>query len=68
MQKTQINTHREFEMLLKSTARHAGAAAIAALMLGTAPAALLAETPADTLVIAGAIDDIVSLEPHEAFE
>lgn len=48
--------------------RRAGLAAAAALMLATAPAALLAETPADTLVIADAIDDIVSLDPHEAFE
>ena len=45
-----------------------GAVAIAALMLGTAPAALFAETPADTLVVADAIDDIVSLDPHEAYE
>lgn len=44
------------------------AAALAALMAGTAPAALFAETPADTLVIADAIDDIVSIDPHEAFE
>jgi peptide/nickel transport system substrate-binding protein len=43
-------------------------AAIAVLMAGTAPAALMAETPADTLVIADAIDDIVSIDPHEAFE
>ena len=45
-----------------------GAVSIAALMLGTAPAALFAETPADTLVVADAIDDIVSLDPHEAYE
>lgn len=45
-----------------------GALALAALLAGTAPAALLAETPPDTLVIADAIDDIVSLDPHEAFE
>src|SRR5690606_8316824 len=44
------------------------AAAFAALMAGTAPVALFAETPADTLVIADAIDDIVSIDPHEAFE
>jgi peptide/nickel transport system substrate-binding protein len=37
-------------------------------MAGTAPLALMAETPADTLVIADAIDDIVSIDPHEAFE
>ncbi len=45
-----------------------GAVAIASLMLGTAPAALMAETPADTIVMADAIDDIVSLDPHEAYE
>jgi len=44
------------------------AAAIAALMIGTAPMALFAETPADTLVVADAIDDIVSIDPAEAFE
>ena len=43
-------------------------AAVAILMAGTAPAALFAETPADTLVIADAIDDIVSIDPGEAFE
>lgn len=41
---------------------------LAALMAGSAPAALFAETPADTLVVADAIDDIVSIDPHEAFE
>ncbi len=45
-----------------------GVAAVAALMLGAAPAALFAATPADTLVIAEAIDDIVSLDPGEAYE
>ncbi len=49
-------------------ARHAGAAGLAALLLGAAPLALFAETPADTLVIANAIDDIVSLDPGEAYE
>lgn len=44
------------------------AAAIAVLLAGTAPMALYAETPADTLVVADAIDDIVSIDPHEAFE
>lgn len=48
--------------------RRAGAIGLAALMLGAAPAALMAATPADTLVIADAIDDIVSLDPHEAYE
>jgi peptide/nickel transport system substrate-binding protein len=49
-------------------ARKAGAATLAALLLGTAPQALIAATPADTLVIAAAIDDIVSLDPAEAYE
>ncbi len=44
------------------------ATAVAILMAGTAPSALMAETPADTLVVADAIDDIVSIDPHEAFE
>ena len=55
-------------MFLEPTLRRVGAVAIAALMLGTAPAALFADTPADTLVIVSAIDDIVSLDPHEAYE
>ncbi len=45
-----------------------GALALAGLLLGTAPAALMAETPADTLVVADAIDDIVSIDPAVAFE
>ena len=49
-------------------ARKAGVASLAALLLGAAPTALFAETPADTLVIANAIDDIVSLDPGEAYE
>lgn len=49
-------------------ARKAGAAGLTALLLGAAPAALMAATPADTLVIASAIDDIVSLDPAEAYE
>ena len=44
------------------------ATALAVLMAGVAPAALFAETPADTLVLVDAIDDIVSIDPHEAFE
>jgi peptide/nickel transport system substrate-binding protein len=43
-------------------------AALVLVMAGTAPLPLLAETPADTLVVADAIDDIVSIDPHEAFE
>ena len=55
-------------MTFETRLRRAGAVGFAALLLGAAPAALLAATPADTLVIADAIDDIVSLDPHEAYE
>jgi len=55
-------------MTFDLTARRFGLAAAAALMLGAAPAALLAATPPDALVIADAIDDIVSLDPQEAYE
>lgn len=55
-------------MKFDPTLRRLGAAAIAGLMISAAPTALFAETPADTLVIADAIDDIVSIDPHEAFE
>lgn len=55
-------------MLLEPTLRRVGAVAITALLMGAAPAALFAGTPADTLVIASAIDDIVSIDPHEAYE
>ncbi len=41
-------------------------AAVAALVLAGVPA--FADTPADTLVQAWAIDDIISLDPAEAFE
>ncbi|KQS72430.1 ABC transporter substrate-binding protein [Rhizobium sp. Leaf371] len=41
-------------------------AAIALIMAAAAPA--YAETPADTLVQAWAIDDIISMDPGEAFE
>lgn len=55
-------------MYLDPTLRRVGLAGLAALLIGAAPMALLAETPADTLVIADAIDDIVSLDPAEAYE
>ena len=55
-------------MHIDPSLRRFGAAGLAALMLGAAPAALMAATPADTLVIADAIDDIVSLDPAEAYE
>jgi peptide/nickel transport system substrate-binding protein len=43
-----------------------GAAAFAALAFGAAP--LRAETPKDGLVLADAIDDMISLDPAEVFE
>ncbi len=55
-------------MTLSTPLRRAGLTLAAALMLGAAPMALHAATPDDTLVIADAIDDIVSLDPAEAFE
>lgn len=48
-------------------ARFMAAAAIAALTVSTAMP-VFAETPADTLIQAWAIDDIISLDPAEVFE
>ncbi len=48
--------------------RRAGAIALAILLTGSAPAALFAETPADTLVLSDAIDDIITFDPQESFE
>ena len=42
--------------------------ALATIAAMAFPALVRAETPADTLVIADAIDDIVSLDPAESFE
>ncbi len=55
-------------MILDPILRQTARALAAALMLGAAPLAVAAATPADTLVIADAIDDIVSLDPAESFE
>lgn len=55
-------------MTFEFSGRKAGLALAASLMLGASPAVLMAATPADTLVIADKIDDIVSLDPAEAFE
>ncbi|MBP1849056.1 ABC transporter substrate-binding protein [Rhizobium halophytocola] len=52
---------------LNNTARLLTSSAVLALMLATAPQAFAA-TPADTLVIAWAIDDVITLDPAEAFE
>ncbi|MDY6963757.1 MAG: ABC transporter substrate-binding protein, partial [Pseudomonadota bacterium] len=53
--------------LLNKRARLLASGAALSLLLATAPQAF-AETPPDTLVIAWAIDDIISLDPGEAFE
>lgn len=55
-----------FGKLAASLRVTAGSAALAALMAFAAPA--LAVTPADTLVEGFAIDDIISMDPAEAFE
>ena len=52
-------THGKLRLLL-------GGAAISAMLLSGAPA--FAATPADTLVEAFAIDDVITLDPAEAFE
>jgi peptide/nickel transport system substrate-binding protein len=44
------------------------AAVALAVGLSVAPVVAMAETPADTLVIADKIDDIISLDPAESFE
>lgn len=56
---TMGRTHGHFRKALAG-------AAISALIFATAPA--VAETPADTLVQAWAIDDIITMDPGEAFE
>lgn len=48
--------------------RHFAAAPAAAIAMAFTASAAFAETPADTLVIADKIDDIVSLDPAESFE
>ncbi len=50
------------------TRRTLAAASLAALGLAFGATAALAETPKDTLVLALAFDDIISLDPAEAFE
>lgn len=55
-------------MFFRNSMRSYATAALAVLMLGAAPSALFAKTPADTLVIADAIDEIISLDPGEAYE
>ena len=65
------NSHKEL-ILKPSTAfpisrRLLGATATAVLLACYGPAALAA-TPKDTLVVAWAIDDIITMDPSEAFE
>lgn len=49
---------------IRGAARLMGATAFAALIAGSA----LAATPKDTLVVAWAIDDIITMDPAESFE
>jgi peptide/nickel transport system substrate-binding protein len=53
--------------LIRPVGRLLRATAVAALVAG-APAAALAATPKDTLVVAWAIDDIITMDPAESFE
>ncbi|MBS9720977.1 ABC transporter substrate-binding protein [Tianweitania sp. BSSL-BM11] len=57
MMMSKINTHARLLF---------AGAALTALVAGTAPT--LADTPADTLVLAWAIDDTITLDPAESFE
>jgi peptide/nickel transport system substrate-binding protein len=50
------------------TRRDLGRAGLAALASSALPLAVQAATPKDTLVVATAFDDIITLDPHEAFE
>ena len=59
---------REISMPSTSFLRNTGALALSTLLGATAPAALFAETPPDTLVMADAIDDIITFDPQESFE
>ncbi|CAH2397836.1 Peptide/nickel transport system substrate-binding protein [Mesorhizobium ventifaucium] len=68
---TQVNKNREqLKMMMEKFALRSrvllAGAAMSALLLAGAPA--LAVTPADTLVEGFAIDDIISMDPGEAFE
>src|SRR5438105_6640676 len=51
-----------------TTMRRLTAGAAMALIMAAAVPAAYAATPADTLVQAWAIDDIISMDPGEAFE
>lgn len=51
---------------MKHSARFLSATAIAALLAVSAP--VYAATPADTLVVAYALDEVISLDPAEVFE
>ncbi|MCL6706438.1 ABC transporter substrate-binding protein [Pseudomonas sp. R2.Fl] len=54
-------------MMLNKRMKMLATSAALAVLLTTAPAAF-AETPKDTLVIGWAIDDVITLDPAEAFE
>ncbi|KAA2238129.1 ABC transporter substrate-binding protein [Salinarimonas soli] len=54
--------------LARPVGRLLRAATLATLLAGTGAAAVLAATPKDTLVVAWAIDDIITMDPAESFE
>ncbi|HYF55317.1 MAG TPA: ABC transporter substrate-binding protein [Salinarimonas sp.] len=55
-------------ILARPAGRLLRAAAVAALLAGLGAGAALAATPRDTLVVAWAIDDIITMDPAETFE
>ena len=65
--KTDRATQRDQIMTISLTARALLLASAVALAPAALPAAW-AETPADTLVVAATIDDIISLDPAQSFE
>jgi peptide/nickel transport system substrate-binding protein len=56
-----LNLVRPFAHLVRS-------AALATLLAGAGASSVLAATPKDTLVVAWAIDDIITMDPAESFE
>ncbi len=55
-------------LFIPMTRRILSASILSALALGLGATAALAATPKDTLVIAWAMDDIITMDPAEAFE
>jgi len=63
-----LKTSPRFPALPRSFTRRTLCAGAAAAMLASFSPASLAATPKDTLVIAWAMDDIITMDPGEAFE